>query len=191
MFALACSDRRRAFVLGGAAAILLLGGLLKLADYEAGRPASGLLAAVPRAAVPVLGGAEVALAIWILVLGDRTPVVQYLTAWGILVLAAAAGWGLLIGAESCGCFGSLHVPPWVTLIGDLSVALALFVLPPVGRPAAQNAPAAQHAPASVLVRGFPLALGLARPGTISPARIAGGARAGLEFPAGGRASPLP
>ncbi|MBX9790444.1 MAG: hypothetical protein K2Y37_16110 [Pirellulales bacterium] len=185
MFALACYDRLRALALGAAAAILLFGGLLKLADFEAGRPASGLLAAVPRAAVPLLAGAEIALAICVFVLGDRTPVVQYLTASAFLVLAAAAGWGLLIGAESCGCFGSLHVPPGITLLGDLGVALALFVLPPVGRPAAPIAPAARRAPASVLVRGFPLALALLVLALVHP-RAALAVRAlGLNFPPAG------
>ena len=188
MFALACSGRLRALALGAAAAILVLGGLLKLAELQAGRPASGLLAAVPRAGVPVLAGAEIALALCVFLLGDRIPAVQYLTAAAYLMLAAAAGWGLLLGAESCGCLGSLHVPPFVMLVSDLAVALTLFVLPPIGRPAARNAPAARRAASPVLLRSFALALALLVLATFHPRASLAVRALGFSWPTSGAAT---
>jgi len=143
-----------------AAGVLLLAGFLKLSDYRAGRSAEGVLSAVPSAALPVVASAEIVLACCVFLLVDRTPAVQYLTAAAYLMLAAAAAWGLLRNSETCGCFGSLHVPPWVMLLGDLGVALVLFVLPTVTRRAARIAPAEDRAASRVGLRGLALCLAL-------------------------------
>src|SRR3989339_147156 len=40
---------------------------------------------------------------------------------------------ILIGAESCGCFGQVHVNPWVTLFTiDIPFFLALLIFRPKG-----------------------------------------------------------
>ena len=40
----------------------------------------------------------------------------------------------LSGAESCGCFGSIHVNPWITLFAiDIPAVIALAVFRPIGK----------------------------------------------------------
>jgi len=42
-------------------------------------------------------------------------------------LALVAGYFTLQGVTSCGCFGRLHVPPWITLTGDLVIVVGLVL----------------------------------------------------------------
>ncbi len=42
-------------------------------------------------------------------------------------------WETVTGAATCGCFGSVTVPPWVTLLIDGSLFLAVIFLAPRGR----------------------------------------------------------
>ena len=76
------------------------------------------------AGMAVVIAAELGLAAW-LTLGwhqrwaVRTAEIAFIT----FALVAAWLWGS--GATSCGCFGALEVPPWVTLLVDLSLAIGL------------------------------------------------------------------
>ena len=184
MLALACYDKLRGVTLLAAAGVLLLAGCVKLSDFRAGRPTEGLLATAPPAVLPIVASAEISLAVCIVLLGDRIPAIQYSTATAYLMLAAAAAWGLLIHAESCGCFGWFRVPPWVMLLGDLGVALALFALPPVGRGTTLIAPAAQHVASPALIRGVALCLALLALALVHP-------RASLAVRALGFHIPIP
>lgn len=52
------------------------------------------------------------------------------------VFVAIAGQAWLSGDESCGCYGSFHVPPAITLAIDLALIIALLLsFPPAPRPA--------------------------------------------------------
>jgi len=42
-------------------------------------------------------------------------------------------WETVTGAATCGCFGSVTVPPWVTLLVDGSLLVAVVLLAPRGR----------------------------------------------------------
>jgi len=75
---------------------------------------------------------ELGLAIWLLSGLFRK------AAWIIATIAFAGFIAVtlqkaLIGAESCGCFGTVHVNPWITLFAiDLPILLLLLVFRPVG-----------------------------------------------------------
>ncbi len=49
-------------------------------------------------------------------------------------------WETVSGAASCGCFGSVTVPPWVTLVVDGSLFLGVLFLAPRGREFAPPTP---------------------------------------------------
>lgn len=49
-------------------------------------------------------------------------------------------WETVSGAASCGCFGSVTVPPWVTLVIDGSLLLGVLFLAPRGREFAPPTP---------------------------------------------------
>ena len=75
---------------------------------------------------------ELGLAIWLLSGLFRK------AGWLIATLAFGMFIGItlhkgLIGAESCGCFGRVHVNPWITLSAvDIPIFLALLVFHPKG-----------------------------------------------------------
>ncbi len=50
------------------------------------------------------------------------------------VFAGLSFYRAAIGAESCGCFGSVRVNPWVTFALDLGIVAALCVARPMGTP---------------------------------------------------------
>ena len=70
-----------------------------------------------------------AFALW-LVSGAYSPVLKW-SAVGLFVLFAAYNvhrW--LGGYATCGCFGAVSIPPWLTLLVDLGV-IGLFLASPV------------------------------------------------------------
>lgn len=119
----------RRWALFSAASLLLVAGSLRLADYFAGRPTAGIMAEVPRALVPIVACAELAVAVCLFNSGWGGIDLQRATGVLYLAFATAALWTLLSGSPSCACFGIVQVPPAVTLGVDLALAFTMLVLP--------------------------------------------------------------
>jgi hypothetical protein len=110
---------------------LALGAVLKLVDL---RPTH-----LPAAIISWLGGNGIDLMFVLrfsiafeLVVALVMVLLAPLARWtGLLILTAfmpvLAG-DILLGASSCGCFGSLEVNPWVTLVTDVTFLVVLAVL---------------------------------------------------------------
>ena len=92
----------------------------RLAPLPPGSPLPRLLVVVE---------AEALLALW-LFCGGLTRYAWVACACLFTVFAVYAAWQLLGGGSSCGCFGSLAVPPAATLAVDLSVLAALYACRP-------------------------------------------------------------
>lgn len=123
------------------------GVLLAGATFKAWSPAS---------ADAVLGGAgpwlEVGLAVWLV--GGWWP--EVLRAVVVLVFSLFTAWTArlaLSGAASCGCFGAVEVPPWVTAMLDVAIVFAGCAVTP-GR----GAFAARSSFASAVVGGAAVAV---------------------------------
>jgi uncharacterized membrane protein YphA (DoxX/SURF4 family) len=104
--------------------VLLTAGVLKARQWSDDPYAPGDLPAVPalRAAV---ANAEVALGLWLLS-GIYPRAARVIAVGCFAVFLAVATRDSLENKASCGCFGSLAVPPWLTAIFDF-VALACLV----------------------------------------------------------------
>ncbi|MBC8481316.1 MAG: hypothetical protein H8D47_01455 [Planctomycetes bacterium] len=75
---------------------------------------------------------EIGLGIWLLC-GLFRKAGWLLAVSGYTVFIAATAHKVLIGAASCGCFGTVEVNPWITLFAiDVPVVIGLLVFRPVG-----------------------------------------------------------
>ncbi|MDY3563706.1 hypothetical protein R5W23_005322 [Gemmata sp. JC673] len=77
----------------------------------------------------VLFVAELLLGTWLL-LGLARTTTRYVGIGVFALLFAAAAYKYRLGASSCGCFGAVTVPPWVTMIVDGLFVVAFCVLRP-------------------------------------------------------------
>ena len=93
-------------------------------------------------------------------------------------------WETVTGAATCGCFGSVTVPPWVTLLIDGSLFLAVLFLAPRGKTFDPPTPARTAAALLWTLAVFALAFGLTVSG--GPA-----APAAAEASGGDPAAPRP
>ncbi|MHC4266600.1 MAG: thioredoxin domain-containing protein [Planctomycetota bacterium] len=75
---------------------------------------------------------ELGLSIWLLS-GLFRKGAWLVTTFSFGIFIAATLQKVLIGAASCGCFGRVHVNPWITLTAiDIPIFLALLLFRPVG-----------------------------------------------------------
>ena len=75
---------------------------------------------------------ELILAVWILS-GLWKQATWCVTAACFFVFSCVTCYKGFIGADSCGCFGKIHVNPWITLgLIDLPLLIALLTFPPTG-----------------------------------------------------------
>lgn len=75
---------------------------------------------------------EIALGIWLLSsLFEKAAWLAAISCFSLF--SAITFYKGITGAESCGCFGSVHVNPWITLFAiDIPAVIALILLPPKG-----------------------------------------------------------
>jgi hypothetical protein len=101
-------------------AVLCVAAVLK-AVIAFSAPLAGLdtMLALAGSSVEVVIGAA-------LILGFRPSVSLPAAALLFVMLAGASSIGTVRGVASCGCFGTLAVPPWVTLIFDTGAAIVLL-----------------------------------------------------------------
>jgi hypothetical protein len=108
-----------------------IGAVLKIID---GSPSN-----LPSALVKWLGGIgmdlrfvlEFSIAVELIVVGVMILIPSLARVVGIAMLLAFVPvliGDLALGASSCGCFGAVQVPPWVTLVTDLFFLFALLVI---------------------------------------------------------------
>lgn len=167
---------------------LLTGAILKLVDLS---PAN-----LPAALVRGLGGLGVDLA-FVLRYSIAVELVVVAVVWLLPRLARPVALAmllafvpvlvgdLLLGASSCGCFGAVPVPPWVTLATDLALLAGVWWLGgkapslrvegslPLGRSLAVGA---------VALLGFAVAFGLPAPANAPSAEAASLPAAGYYLP---------
>ncbi|GGI09058.1 MauE/DoxX family redox-associated membrane protein [Egicoccus halophilus] len=127
-----------AVVLG--AGLLLPAGLAKLRRPQDAGDALGWRGARARLLVRTIGAGELGLAVLVLVVGGRLPLVGLALAYGAFTLVAARQWRR---GASCGCFGQAAAPAGplhVTIDAVVTVAAAVAALAPnlalLGSPAA-------------------------------------------------------
>ncbi len=83
----------------------------------------------------VLVGIQLELALGIaLITGVFQQVIRRIALIAFIGFAAFSLYRLLSAHESCGCFGALLVPPWVTLLVDSAVVAALLTRRDIKRP---------------------------------------------------------
>ncbi|MCX7429172.1 MAG: hypothetical protein NTW96_26540 [Planctomycetia bacterium] len=76
--------------------------------------------------------AEVFLGVWLL-LGVYPILAHRVSILFFAVLAAFSAYELIVGESTCRCFGRLSTSPWMTLLLDGTILIALVVIRPVSQ----------------------------------------------------------
>jgi len=106
--------------------ILIVGATLSVLSVAVTAPVPGI-AALEKApiAVGVDKGIEFVLGCWLLI-GSRGLATWSVSLGTFAIFACVAAYRAAGGAESCGCFGPVHVNPWYTASFDVSAAVVLL-----------------------------------------------------------------
>jgi hypothetical protein len=109
------------------ATALLCAGLLKAEGQK--NLAGPIVSDYASWSVAVLIQFELFLGVWLLT-GSYYRLARRVGIGTFIVFAVVAAMKVIAGSESCGCFGEVHVRPWVALSVDLCATCALLMLRP-------------------------------------------------------------
>jgi hypothetical protein len=153
------------------AVLLMFSGVMKTHDFTTSSILSGIIRSRPL--VASLAAAEMGLAVW-LIGGRKRRATWWVVTAVFTVFAAAAIYGVWSGVASCGCFGRVKSPPWVSLVIDAAALGAWWRVRPQRGAEAEDGPGTRRwAWASAVTVGVTLVTLSVWP----PARLADGSGA--------------